>query len=194
MAHTALELEKQIASTPEGFKKSLEDYKNSTGVDLTNEAEDLRNFILSGEFDIDVNPSLFLSMFMLHGHTLGEIIYQMNWIFVEATERFKFITCDNPVLDVDPTYNPNNFYNSISGLGNKNIELTFPISSELALLASWDNNRKECFIPGNNQLIKDFNKRAVMSARRFIYVSEKKEGTAKLIKKYSKFFIDLTIT
>ncbi len=193
MAHTALELYKQIASTPEGFKKSLENYKNATGVDLTDEAEDLRDFVLSGEFDIDVNPSLFLSMFMLHGHKLGEIIWQMSWIFVKATERFKFITSDNPVFHVDPTYNPNNLYSSISGLGNKNIELTFPISSELALFASWDNNRKECFIPGNNNLIKDINKRAVMSARRFIYASEKREGTSKLVKKYSKFFIDLKI-
>jgi len=193
VAHTALELEKQIASTPERFIKSLEDYKNSTGVDLTDEAEDLRNFILSGEFDIDVNPKLFLSMFMLHGHKLGKIISQMNWVFVEATERFKFITSDNPVFQIDPTYNPNSLYSSISGLGNKYVELTFPISSELALFASWDNNRKECFMPGNNNLIKDFNKRAVMSARRFVYASEKKEGTSKLIKKYSKFFIDLKI-
>lgn len=193
IAHSALELSKQIASTPEGYKRSLEDYKNATGVDLTDEAEDLRSFILSGEFDLDVNPSLFLAMFMLHGHKLGEIIHQMNWIFVKATERFKFITSDNPVFLADPTYNPNNFYSSISGLGNRSIELTFPISSELALFASWDKNRKECFIPGNNNLIKDFNRRAVISARRFIYASGKKEGTSKLIKKYSKVFIDLKI-
>jgi len=193
LAHSALELSNQIASTPESFKKSLENYKNAKGVDLTDEAEDLRKFILRGEFDLDVNPSSFLKKFMLHGHKLGEIIYQMNWVFVKATDRFKFITSDNPVFYVDPTYNPDTIYSSIAGLGNRNIELTFPVSSELALFASWDNNRKECFIPGNNNLIKDVNKRVVISSKSFIYASEKKDGTSKLIKKYSKIFINLSI-
>ena len=48
-------------------------------------------------------------------------------------------------------------------------------------------------MPGTDNLIKDFNRRAVISAKRFIYAAEKKEGTLKLIKKYSKIFIELEI-
>ncbi len=66
---------------------------------------------------------------------LAPIFCDMKWAFFKATDSDKFVISDNPLFRVDPTFQAG----LLSGMGllNKNIEVTLPISKDLAFLGTW---------------------------------------------------------
>src|SRR5208337_5037438 len=71
-----------------------------------------------------------------------EAIRNMTWCFLMFSGPPAFLTSDNPVF----------FFESI-GLGNPISELTFPISSSIALWASWRKDLKEGYFKADRQVI-----------------------------------------
>lgn len=111
-------------------------------------------------------------MFIAHGIELGLVIERMHWIILCATDQFKFLTSDNPLFFTDPRRDAQSPYRGV-GLMNATVEVTFPLSRELALFASWNRSHPEGFLQANNNLVKRVNRGTALSAQRFVYASER---------------------
>jgi hypothetical protein len=85
-------------------------------------------------------------------------IRAMTWRFLTFDEKPVFLTCDNPIF----------FFLSM-GIGNPDSELTFPISSNVTLLCSWQRIIPNNYIPINMQIVRELNRRIASNASRFIY-------------------------
>jgi hypothetical protein len=166
------------ASDIEGFKSMIKKFEKDKGSRIGAPTEELQEFILSGEFDIVVNPQFSLGMLGLAKH-FAPIFHAMNWAFLEASD-YKFVTSDNPLFYYDPTYYPT----SVHGVGllSKNIEVTFPISKDLMLFASW--NRPEGYEKLNNKMVKDSNCRTIISALRFVFAPLNSKDLNRTVQKY----------
>jgi hypothetical protein len=105
----------------------------------------------------------------------------MSWAFIHATSDFKFVASDNPLYYINPKYKPS-FYGD-DGLLNKNIEVTFPLSSEIALLASWKNDMKGYF-KINNGAVKTINHRTIMATSKYVFANLKSERINRVVQKY----------
>ena len=155
------------ASNEQNFKEMVDSFEHDTGEKIG--------------YDIHVKPHVSLSM-IFRGLELATIFNNMTWVFIKATDRFKLLTSDNPLYYDDPTHNHNVFFGV--SLTDKNVEVGFPISSEVAFTGTWKKDLREGFIQGNHELIKNINRRTVASALRYIYSSERTDGIARLVQKY----------
>jgi hypothetical protein len=86
------------------------------------------------------------------------LIYFMTWRFFTTDARTPFLTSDNPA-----------FFFECYGLANQDSELTFPITSHLALHACWQSGREGEVQPLHHRLVGEFNKRVASSAERFVF-------------------------
>ena len=102
---------------------------------------------------------------------MSEALSKMTWRFFVCEEPNAFLTNDNPVF----------IFRHI-GIGNKYSELTFPISSYIALQATW-RLLEEGYYPANNQVVKEINRRTASIATRYIYFSKKRDWVITLAKK-----------
>lgn len=89
------------------------------------------------------------------------VLENMVWSFYTAPKGHGFLTSDNPV-----------FISKQFGLGKNVSEVSFPISSDVALVASWSRFLKEGFSETTSQVLKELNRRTVSEASRFVYFSE----------------------
>ncbi len=106
---------------------------------------------------------------------LVEELRKMNWIFFVAPKDQFFLTGDNPV------FIPDEF-----GLGNKKFsELSFPISTNVVLVASWNKSLKDGFVEAKSQVVKELNRRTVSKASQHAYFSRNSEWVVTLLKKKS---------
>lgn len=87
-----------------------------------------------------------------------ECLNGMTWRFLTYVERPAIIASDNPV-----------FYFTDIGIGKPESELTFPLSSHMALWASWRTDLPEGFFPTTWQVVKELNRRSACNATRFLY-------------------------
>lgn len=170
-----------LASNPAAFKNSIEKYERETGESIGQDPERLRKFILEDEYDLVVNPEFSLGVVGL-GVRFAPLFYKMTWSFFKATDRFKFLTSDNPLSYDDPTHDPKSPRGV--GLASKNVEVIFPVSREVAFVGTWRKDLREGFTQANHQFVKEFNRQIVITASRHIFASEKREGTKKLVTKY----------
>ena len=87
---------------------------------------------------------------------------RMKWKFLVIDDKNAeiFLTCDNPVfifMDI--------------GIGNERSEVTFPISSKIALFTTWSNDLPHDYIPITKQAIREINRRTVNNASRYVFHS-----------------------
>jgi Protein of unknown function (DUF4238) len=99
-------------------------------------------------------------------------VWEMTWRFVWTDGPSYFLTSDNPAF----------FFDGF-GLGRSEAELTFPLSSTLALHGSWVPTAKIGIIPAPQDLVKEFNRRLACGSTRFIYYRERKDWIASLAKR-----------
>jgi hypothetical protein len=100
-----------------------------------------------------------------------QALQRMTWTFYVAPDSRAFLTGDNPV------FIPKN-----NGLGKNNSELSFPISTDVALIASWDKRRKEGFEEAQSQIVKEINHRTVGQAST-IYFSQNQDWVVTMLNK-----------
>ncbi len=125
-----------------------------------------------------MNPQLSLD-FILVAIRLSPVFYDMTWTFLRATDDYKFVTSDNPIHRRTSTPSSPPFGGI--GLLNKNIEVTFPISKDLAFLGSWKD--KKGYVQLNNKLAKEVTQRTIMSASRFVFASLKSDRLNRLVQR-----------
>jgi len=180
---------KICASNPESFKFSVEQFEREKGKKLDKPPEELRKYILGGNYNIVVNPQLSLGMTTV-ACDLAPLFYHMKWQFLRATDKYGFVTCDNPVYRFDPNPGPPPFDGV--GLLNRNIEVTFPVSRDLTILGTWEGVEK--YIQTNNNQVKEINRRTISSASRFVFASIKLEGLNRLVQKHKNTAPQLVVT
>jgi len=82
------------------------------------------------------------------------------------------LTSDNPFF----------FFESL-GVGRPESEVSFPISSDVALWATWRTDLKEGFVPAKDSLIREFNRRTVSIAKRHLFYSRNEKWVVSLANK-----------
>jgi hypothetical protein len=100
----------------------------------------------------------------------------MNWRFLTQDDS-AFLTNDNPV-----------FYHPEIGIGKPNSEVTFPISRDIVLWATWKLDWQEGFYPASKRNVFEINHRTVRMATRYIFFSHEEQWVTNLVKR-NKFML-----
>ncbi len=87
-----------------------------------------------------------------------EALSQMTWRFFTARDNEYFITSDNPL-----------FFFRWMGIGKQQSEVTFPITQNIALWATWRIDVKEGYFPTRPQVAKEINRRTASIAHNYLY-------------------------
>jgi hypothetical protein len=130
--------------------------------------------------DHHVLPEFYLKGFVIQMHLraitaaqesfLVKTLQRMTWHFFTAPQGHAFLTGDNPV-----------FISEQHGLGKNVSELSFPISTNVALVASWHRELKEGFFEATPQVVKELNRRTAHKASRCLYFSQNLEWVVTLL-------------
>jgi hypothetical protein len=132
----------------------------------------------NGEFDVEVFPHASIEFFLRSAVDAANLFHQMHWIFLLAEGRYPFVTSDNPLAYTVPMQDPKSSYGV--GLGHPKVEVTFPLTQELALFAGW-RDFAGLYQRATDATVQTVNKRTIKNAQRFIYASFKDEGFSKLV-------------
>lgn len=100
------------------------------------------------------------------------VLQQMTWHFLTFDEYPAFLSCDNPV-----------FYFTWMGIGKPESEVTFPISSNIVLWATWRKDIEEKYSEIKRQALKEINRRTATNATRFVYHTRNESWIPKFISK-----------
>jgi uncharacterized protein DUF4238 len=143
--------------------------------------KDLVRKLMAGEIVAEVtNPEMSLAV-IKHATDFAAIIHGMHWMVFIASGSYRFVTGDAPVVYLAPTKGPAD--RRPVGLVHRNVELTFPLSMDIALLAHWTDAGDE-FQRISDRTVKAINMRTIQNADRFVFGSEPSEGLSKLVVKH----------
>ena len=104
------------------------------------------------------------------------LVYSMHWRYVKATSGQYFVTTDNPV-----------FHFRCYGFARERAELTFPVSTDLAIFGSWQPIRGNNVVERRTQFVKEANRRLISDATRFVYFRSKAQWITKVADKDSPY-------
>lgn len=103
---------------------------------------------------------------------LIEVLEKMTWSFYVAPEEHAFFTGDNPV-----------FISEQFGLRKNISEMSFPISTSVALVTSWNRLLKEQFVEAKPQVVKELNRRTASKASQQLYFAKNPDWVVKVLNK-----------
>lgn len=93
---------------------------------------------------------------------IADNLSQMTWQFLVAPSDHLFITSDNPIF----------FFSELGIKGHPSSEVSFPISKNIALAASWDKRVLEGLFHANSQSVEEINRRTARNAHSEVYCSK----------------------
>ncbi len=97
---------------------------------------------------------------------------KMTWRFLTYEQAPAILTSDNPV-----------FYFEGIGIGKPESELSFPISSHVALWASWRSDLEEGYFLTSMPAIKELNRRTAHNAANYLYHAKEEKWISPFFKK-----------
>ena len=98
------------------------------------------------------------------------LVCAMPWRIARSTRLDFFLTSDNPV-----------YFFEAYGIGTPKSELTFPISTDLALFAGWQGEQNSTtYIQSRPALVREANKRLISGAERFVFSHRLENWVAKI--------------
>lgn len=120
----------------------------------------------------DMSSHQAMSIPYLANTTFG-YIFDMNWIFFVSEGR-EFFTSDDPVSLHNPDLlNDDGEYGIFHpGLAQKSIELTFPITKHISLMATYQERPDMKYLPASDYIVKVFNERQTRHARQVVFSNE----------------------
>ena len=93
----------------------------------------------------------------------------MGWTFLRSQPPDYFITSDAPYFMVDPKIDPETWRTmGTSGLGSKRVEVTLPITRDVAFTAGWHGQGEQRLEPASRWLVSQINYRTGLAARRLL--------------------------
>jgi hypothetical protein len=96
----------------------------------------------------------------------------MTWRFLTFDGYPAFLSSDNPL-----------FFFTGMGIGKPESEVTFPVSSNIALWATWRLDLKEGYFPTNSQTVKELNRRTCSIVTRYVFHSQSEDWVLPLLTK-----------
>jgi hypothetical protein len=96
----------------------------------------------------------------------------MTWTFLTSDKKQPFLTSDNPFF----------FFEEL-GIGRPESQITFPISSGVALRATWRKDLTEGYVQAKDADIRKINRRTASAATRWVYCSQKAQWVVTLVNK-----------
>lgn len=117
-------------------------------------------------------PKHILLESMIKPSGLTPFFFEMTWQFLVAKDGNSFITGDHPVF----------FFESF-GINKPFSEVTFPISSDVALAMSWHNELREGFFNATTEAVLEINRRTASCALNFVYHSQKRSWVGQILNK-----------
>lgn len=96
----------------------------------------------------------------------------MTWRVLVCDGGPNLITSDNPV-----------FYFDRWGVARLESEVSFPISKDVALWAGWTMDRDESYCQTHKQVFREFNRRTVCAAMRFLFSPVKEDWVLRVANK-----------
>ena len=179
---------REMVIDPERLKRIVSRFEENTGEIFDIQLDKLREMVLSNKLKFSLkNHDISLLLMSNLLFSSAEMLAQMNWAFLETHSRFSLVTCDNPIFYNDPFRDNQSIYGL--GLATKTVELTLPVTKNIALLMTWDNN-KQGYYKINQETAKSINHRTIASADRFIYAGTMTNELKKIINKYNKITPD----
>jgi Protein of unknown function (DUF4238) len=179
----ALELERESGET------------SSVSVDT------VREFLLSDRYTIEVSPGVSLDAMYRFGETTAKILIDMRWDLLKSEDE-PFLTSDNPVTYVDPTNRDGLMGTALLAKG---VELTFPISPTMCLLATHNKGFYDCVVKESARgvrnaalnhipetfyrsvlpaVVRQINRRTVWKATRYVFSSRNQAPIRRFIAKH----------
>ncbi len=105
---------------------------------------------------------------------IHQVLGDMTWQFLVFDEWPIFLTSDNPV-----------FFFEWMGIGKKYSEVSFPISKNIVLWATWRSDLKENYVKTTENIAKEINQRTVSFAQKYIFFSSHEKWVETLVNKDS---------
>ncbi len=163
------------------FENFIEKYQRDKGSLSAEEIETMRHEMLNPQgFTVSVDKASTLRALKFHDR-LVRIFYDMHWSLLKAKEPRYFITSDNPVIFEVPERYRHPFYGG--GLLDDKVELTFPLSPDTCLLATWQENPPARVVV-NAKVVRSLNRLRAGYARRFLFGPRRDYGIQRLGAKY----------
>jgi hypothetical protein len=164
------------------FKAVVENYRRDIGPLTDDEARALREGMLNpSKFNVSVDKEWTLQALSFHDD-LAPIFFKMNWTVMRAQAPRYFITSDNPVVFRVPVQHRDPVLGG-GGLMDPKVQLTFPLSADRCLLATWEERApKEITLDADR--VKFTNKMRAVYARRFLFGPIRDAGVEALGVKY----------
>jgi len=123
------------AQHPEYFERKMQEAHAAKDLIPPDDLEALREFVLSGEYTIQVDPLLSLQSLIKLAPTVAEYVYAYQWRVLEAPPDAAFITSDCPLVKVSTKKLPPP-YGWGTGWETPWMEATLPLTTQHCLLLS----------------------------------------------------------
>jgi hypothetical protein len=134
------------------------------------------------EVRVEANRHATLMLMIENVISLSEIVPQMGWTFLKSGAPDFFITSDSPFCLINPV-SKGEFYKT--GLDHQNVEISMPLSRNLAFLAGWKTNGRR-WLPASEHLVAQINYRtACFASRELIAPKRIFPGSEKLLANFS---------
>jgi hypothetical protein len=177
-ADIAKHLNIRVASDKDAFEQMVRNYEKAAGKKIEMSIEELRQFAVNPEnYTVSVDSEYAISMALSLIEKLTPVFFKMKWLFLKAPNDCKFLTGDNPLSYTDVTQGRN-----LAGLNNKNIEVSLPLSRDICALGGWRD--KEGYVEVKKRIVKELNRRTVMTSKKFVFAHYESEDIDKFVKKY----------
>lgn len=160
----------QIAANhPEYLQEALI-ASEATQEEVTDEKiKKMIDLICSNNYDVKIPQEYSILSMIDNAQQMSNIISKMHWSFLKSSDQDLLLTSDNPVVIVDPN-GESNFLGP--GYLNKNIELTFPLTPNLCLLATWKND-PDRFHNIDRYTVANTNDRTIRYSHKYVFSSMK---------------------
>lgn len=167
---------KNLKQWMESWEKRLE--ANPEGIKVLSSPQDKKNLISLNDLEKYLNNlDEQHSVSIIEGlPEIAQIIFDMKWAILK-TEKNTFIASDNPLVLLRPASIKKYGTRAIGsqpGLLYEDVELTLPLSKNRLLLAGWI-LEKDCYLPVDDEMIKDFNNRTITHSSERIIASSEEE-------------------
>jgi len=181
MGNVALEMGKFMASVPRVFNEVTDWLEANSEFDLEGMSRaELRKSILADDYKMVVEPQASLHTFT-HIGEMASVFADMHWTFVETPAGKHFLTSDNPVAVLNTETWA--FIPYIAGMLDPKVQVTFPITRDLALLARWVEEPDD-YCQGSAWLVTKINQRTLINAHREAYACEHSPALRRFVDEY----------
>lgn len=145
-----------------------------------------RKMIEENQYDIEISNQKLLSyMFQLgFNDSIIQILMRMEITFVKSPQGVLFVTSDQPVAVFNPHASPSD--TTGSGLLHQDIELTFPLTSNLLVRLDWS-QRPGIWEKASVSQVEEYNRRTIIMAQGFVYSSRRTDELVSMVAEHAGF-------